>query len=57
MGRRARVPEADLNDLVGWAGPNISSSVYDHKLLHDQLHEAQEKVGERLREEGYLDAW
>jgi integrase len=54
LARRARVPDDVANDLGGWAGPRRSSSVYDHGLLREQLEEAQEKVAERLAEEGFL---
>lgn len=35
--RRARVDEATINDLGGWAGPRASNSAYDHGLLEEQL--------------------
>lgn len=54
LARRAGLPEDVVNDLGGWAGPRRSSSTYDHGLLRDQLREAQEKVAERFRIEGYL---
>lgn len=54
LARRAGLPDDIANDLGGWAGPRRSSSTYDHGLLRDQLQEAQEKVAERLRSEGYL---
>ncbi len=53
--RRAGLNEADTNELGGWAGPRASSSTYDHGLLKKQLAEAQEKVTEQLRAEGYLE--
>jgi integrase len=57
LARRAGVPEATINDLGGWAGQRTSSSVYDHGLLKGQLHQAQELIGGRLAEEGYLKAF
>lgn len=57
VARRARVNEADINDLGGWAGPRSSSTAYDHGLLEEQLREAQEKVWAELARAGYLDAF
>jgi len=57
IARRAGLPEDIVNDLGGWAGPRRSSSAYDHGLLRGQLQEAQEKVADRLRVEGYLKGW
>lgn len=54
MARRAGVPDADVNDLGGWAGPKSSNSVYDHGLLREQLTERQERVWAELRRQGYL---
>ncbi|PIL19453.1 hypothetical protein P775_15040 [Puniceibacterium antarcticum] len=57
VARRARVNEADINDLGGWAGPRSSNSAYDHGLLEEQLREAQEKVWTELARAGYLKAF
>lgn len=54
VARRARVNEADINDLGGWAGPRSSNSTYDHGLLKGQLREAQEMVWTALHRGGYL---
>lgn len=57
VARRARVHEADINDLGGWAGPRSSSSVYDHGLLEGQLEEAQQRVWDELERSGYLEGF
>lgn len=57
VARRARVNEATINDLGGWAGPRSSSSVYDHGLLEGQLEEAQQSIWDELRRSGYLDGF
>lgn len=57
VARRARVDEAAINDLGGWAGPRKSSSAYDHGLLEGQLEEAQRQVWDELRREGYLEGF
>lgn len=57
VARRARVHEADINDLGGWAGPRSSNSVYDHGLLDGQLEEAQQRVWDELERSGYLDGF
>jgi len=44
VARRARVNDATINDLGGWAGPRASNSAYDHGLLEEQLEEAQQQV-------------
>jgi integrase len=54
VARRARVDEATINDLGGWAGPRASNAAYDHGLLEEQLVEAQEMVWEELKRGGYL---
>lgn len=54
VARRARVNEADINDLGGWTGPRSSNSVYDHGLLEEQLRDAQEKIWAELLRVGYL---
>ena len=33
VARRARVNEADINDLGGWSGPRSSNAAYDHGIL------------------------
>lgn len=55
VARRARVNEADINDLGGWAGPRSSNSTYDHGLLEEQLREAQEMIWAELLRGKYLD--
>ena len=55
--RQAGVPTEDRNDLGGWAGPRASSDAYDHGLLLEDLTKRQEQVAERLRVDGYLDAF
>lgn len=55
--RRARVDEATINDLGGWAGPRKSNSAYDHGLLEGQLEEAQQRVWGELVRSGYLDGF
>lgn len=55
--RQAGVPDADANDLGGWAGVRSSSSAYDHGLLAQDLTRRQEQVAERLRADGYLEAF
>ena len=57
VGRRARVPDPDMNDIGGWAGPKTSNAVYDHGLLEDQLMDAQEQIWQELMREGYLDVF
>ncbi len=57
VARRARVDEATINELGGWAGPRSSSSVYDHGLLDEQLEEAQRRVWDELKRAGYLDGF
>lgn len=55
---RADVSERAVAELGGWGGPRLSERErYYHGKLKEQLHEAQEQIGERLRQEGYLDAW
>ncbi|MEO1140312.1 MAG: tyrosine-type recombinase/integrase [Pseudomonadota bacterium] len=55
--RQAGVPASDANDLGGWAGERTSSSTYDHGLLLSDLAERQERVAERLKQDGYLIAF
>ncbi|MDE0588573.1 phage integrase SAM-like domain-containing protein [Halocynthiibacter sp. C4] len=55
--RRARVDEATINDLGGWAGPRASNSAYDHGLLEEQLEEAQQQVWDELKRAGYLEGF
>ena len=57
VARRARIDEAAINDLGGWAGPRKSNSVYDHGLLEGQLEEAQQQVWDELERAGYLDGF
>jgi hypothetical protein len=57
VARRARVDEATINDLGGWAGPRASNSAYDHGLLEEQLEEAQGMVWRELKRGGYLDGY
>lgn len=55
--RRAKIPEADINELGGWAGRKTTSSPYDHGLLDTQLIEMQEKVWAWLKSSGYLEGF
>lgn len=55
--RRARVNEADVNELGGWAGTRSSNSVYDHGLLEEQLKETQHQVWRKLEDGGYLEGF
>ncbi|WP_300055224.1 tyrosine-type recombinase/integrase [uncultured Roseobacter sp.] len=55
--RQAGVPESDANDLGGWAGERTSSKTYDHGLLIRDLAERQERVAERLKQDGYFEAF
>ena len=55
--RQAGVPASDTNDLGGWAGERTSSSTYDHGLLLRDLIVRQELVTERLKQDGYLEAF
>lgn len=58
MAGRADLSERAVNEFGGWGGQRISEGDrYYHGRLKKQLHEAQEKVGDRLQEEGYLDEW
>lgn len=57
VARRARVDEATINDLGGWAGPRKSNSAYDHGLLEEQLEEAQQLVWDELKRSGYVDGF
>lgn len=57
VARRARVDEATINDLGGWAGPRASNSAYDHGLLEVQLEEAQGMVWGELKRGGYLSGF
>ena len=57
VARRAGVSEADTRQLGGWARARTSDSVYDHGLAEKQLRETQEKVLERMKEEGFLKAF
>lgn len=57
VARRAKVNEADINDLGGWAGSRSSSSVYDHGLLERQLAETQQQVWDSLKVGGYLEGF
>lgn len=57
VARWAGVPEADVNELGGWAGVRTSNSVYDHGLLEDQLRAAQERVAGMLEAKGFLKAF
>ncbi|WP_417209989.1 tyrosine-type recombinase/integrase [Antarctobacter sp.] len=57
VARRARVNEADINDLGGWSGPRSSSSAYDHGILKEQLEEAQQTIWEELKRSDYLEGF
>jgi integrase len=57
VARRARVPEADINELGGWAGQRSSSATYDHGLLETQLVETQRQIWEAMGRAGYLEKW
>ncbi|MFC6642916.1 MULTISPECIES: tyrosine-type recombinase/integrase [Sulfitobacter] len=54
---QARVPDADIYQIGGWAKEQHSSSVYDHGLLPAQLVKSQEDVWEMMLELGYLEAF
>lgn len=55
--RQAGVSESDTNELGGWAGKRRSSSNYDHGLLLRDLALKQEQVAERLKQDGYFEAF
>ncbi|WOI56592.1 tyrosine-type recombinase/integrase [Palleronia sp. LCG004] len=57
VARQARVPEGDIHDIGGWAGPRTSSTVYDHGLLKEQLAQTQEAVWSQLEAQGFLRAF
>lgn len=57
VARRARLPEADINELGGWAGQRSSNSVYDHGLLEEQLTEVQQCIWDEMKRGGYLEGW
>ncbi len=57
VARRARVADADVRDLGGWAGQRSSDAVYDHGLLEEQLREAQEAIWDELDRGGYLEGF
>jgi integrase len=54
---QAKVSERDAHLLGGWARKQSSSSPYDHGLLLSDLAILQEQVTERLRQDGYLEAF
>lgn len=57
VARRARVDEATLNDLGGWAGPRSSNSTYDHGLLEQDLEAAQHLIWHKLQNDRYLEGF
>lgn len=55
--RQAGGSESGANELGGWAGKRRSSSPYDHGLLLRDLAKKKEQVAERLKQDGYVEAF
>jgi integrase len=54
MARRSGIPAATQKQLGGWEQDGRdTASPYDHGLTKEQLREAQERIVERLRAEGF----